>query len=263
MTGRCFFTPGIELDAETVELPPQASHHLEHVLRLKRGDRVELRDGAGNAWEAEVSEIKKGRTVVRMLGNLDPAVFEPFIQIILVLGLARSDTMDMVVRQAVELGVSGLIAFRTARSQYGLTGHQVEKKKERWSRIAVEAICQCGRTKKPRIDIFEDLDHFLTWACGETGPEEGILRIVAREREAGESLRQLHEKSPSCTGVLAAIGPEGGWESSETARLANAGFNAVRLGPRILRFETAAVALISSIQLLWGDMGDAKGKGVE
>lgn len=263
MTGRCFFAPGINPEAGTVELPPSESHHLEHVLRLKPGDFVELRDGEGGAWKAEISEMRKGRALVRLTEKVDSAIFEPPVQITLVLGLPRSDTMDMVIRQATELGVSGLIAFRAARSQYGLTGKQAEKKKERWSRIAAEAICQCGRTKKPRIDIFESLDHFLNRAIPEAGPEEEILKIVAREREAGESFRQLHERSPAPARIVAAVGPEGGWEGAEIRRLAGAGFHAVGLGPRILRFETAAVALISSIQLFWGDMGDAKGKGVE
>jgi 16S rRNA (uracil1498-N3)-methyltransferase len=261
MTRKCFFVQRIDADAESVDLSPRASHHAEHVLRLRAGDRIELRDGEGEAWSGEIAAIKKGLVSVRLTGRQDCSILESPLHLTLALGLARSDIMDMVVRQATELGVSRLAVFRAARSQYGLAGSRAEKTKERWSKIAREAICQCGRTKVPQIDIFEDTDSFV----GSFGPraEENILKIFAREHDALESLEGLIRAKPRCFEIVAAIGPEGGWDDPEISFLMDSGFIPVRLGPRILRFETAAIALVSTVQLLWGDMGETKGKGVD
>jgi 16S rRNA (uracil1498-N3)-methyltransferase len=259
MTRRCFFVQRIDPYAECVNLSPQASHHLEHVLRLKAGDRIEIRDGLGNAWQGEISELNKGNVAVRLLGEREFSVLESPVDVTLALGLARSDIMDLVVRQATETGVSRVIAFRAARSQYGLSGRQAEKKLQRWSKIAAEAMCQCGRSRLPEIVVFENLDEFLRQL-----PERGVggetLKLFARERESNRDLGSLRESWPECARILATIGPEGGWDDSEVLRLINAGFESVHLGPRLLRFETAAIGLISSIQLLWGDWGGTQEK---
>jgi 16S rRNA (uracil1498-N3)-methyltransferase len=259
MTRRCFFAKRIDPDCGYVQLSPEASHHLEHVLRLRAGDRIEIRDGLGNVWEGEVSELNRGRVSVRLLEEVNLRVSESPVNISLAFGLARSDLMDFVVRQATETGVARLIAFRAARSQYGLTGRQVEKKLERWSKIAAEAMCQCGRNKVPEISVFYDLDEFLR-SLAKRGAGDGTLKILALERHSNIGLSYLRESRPRCSDILAAIGPEGGWDDSEVSRLNNAGFESVHLGPRILRFETAAVALVSSIQLLWGDFGETQEK---
>ena len=193
---------------------------------------------------------------VRVIARLDGPACESGLCVTLGVGIARPDTMDLIVRQATELGVEKLAVFRAARSQYGLSGGQSEKKKERWARIAGEAVCQCGRRVPPEIVLFEDLADFL--ASFEAEPAGGSLRIFAREREPGAGPKDLAErwKGADICRVTAALGPEGGWESQECSALVGAGFEPVSLGPRILRMETAVVALISSIQLLWGDMGE-------
>jgi 16S rRNA (uracil1498-N3)-methyltransferase len=259
MTRRCFFVQRIDSDACLVDLSPQASHHLENVLRLKAGEGIEIRDGLGNAWSGEIAEIKKGRVAVRLLGKQDRSVFESPIEITLALGLARSDIMDLVVRQATELGIYRVAAFRAVRSQYGLAGKQAQKKIERWSKIAREAMCQCGRTRMPAIAVFDNLEEFLLSLCKKDVGGE-ILKIFALERKSNLGLRLVHESTPRCAEILTAIGPEGGWDDSEISSLMNAGFESIHLGPRILRYETAAIALVSSIQLFWGDLGEAKEK---
>ena len=158
-------------------------------------------------------------------------------------------------RQATEMGVSRLALFRAARSQYGLSGKPAEKKKERWSKIASEAVCQCGRTLPPEIIVFEDLVDFLTSL--EDDPTGFDLKIFALEREPGAGPGSLAGRTArsALRRIAAALGPEGGWDKSERSALIAAGFEPVSLGPRTLRMETAAVALIASIQMLWGDMG--------
>ena len=230
-------------------------------MRAKAGESIELLDGRGSAWACLITGIRRGTVSVRLIEKLERPVRESSLQITLGLAIARSETMDLVIRQATELGVLRLCVFRALRSQYGLSGKQLEKKKEHWSRIAGEAICQCGRIRALEIEIFEDLDRFLAslevedWAAGDS------LTIFGLEREASNSIRNLRsERGPDIRRILAVVGPEGGWDSVESLALICAGFKPVSLGPRTLRLETAAVALVSSIQLLWGDMGERNGR---
>lgn len=258
MSRKCFFSQGIGPATETVELSAEESHHLDNVLRLGIGEAVEIRDGLGNAWAGEIAGKGRKNVSVRVTGKLDIPHREPRLDITLALGIARSDLMDIAVRQATEMGVKRLAVFRAARSQYALSGRIIEKKVGRWVKIAREAMCQCGRTLVPDIAVFEDTNGFLAANTEEKGG--GALKIFALEGERNRSLELLRGSRPVCDHVVAAVGPEGGWDRPEIEGLMNAGFQPVHLGPRILRFETAAVAVVSSIQLLWGDFGEMERK---
>ncbi|MDR3568423.1 MAG: RsmE family RNA methyltransferase [Syntrophobacteraceae bacterium] len=256
MTRNCFFVAEIAQKTGDFELPRDLSRQLESVLRAKPGDSIELLDGHGSAWECQVTAIRRGIVTVSVLGKVDRPACEPVLPLTLAVGIARPDTMDLIVRQATEMGVSRLALFRAVRSQYGLSGDLAEKKRERWLRIACEAVCQCGRRVPPQIFFFEDLADFLTSL--DEDQRGGALKIFALEREPGAGLRSLAERNDGSTilRIVAALGPEGGWDKSESSALTLAGFLPVSLGPRTLRMETAAVALISFLQLLWGDMGE-------
>jgi 16S rRNA (uracil1498-N3)-methyltransferase len=257
MTRRCFFLPELAGDRRDFDLPAPLSRQLESVLRAKVGESIELLDREGSAWECRITGIRRGKVSVTLVGKLDRRVCESPLAVTLGVGIARPDTMDLVVRQATEMGVLRLAVFRAARSQYGLAGMQAEKRKERWQKIAGEAVCQCGRTKVPEIEVLEDLGHFLK-SAGESADRDA-LKIFALEGVPGAKLNSpASEAGSGVRRILAAIGPEGGWEKAEISTLTGAGFRPVSLGPRILRLETAAVALISSVQFLWGDMGDAQ-----
>ena len=257
MTRRCFFVPEFVADTRAFDLPRDVSRQLESVLRAKVGEHIELLDGRGSAWECLITGIRRGRVSVSLIGRLERASRESPLAVTLAVGIARPDTMDLIVRQATETGVLRLAVFRAVRSQYALHGKSAEKKKERWSRIASEAICQCGRAKIPEIALYEHLSHFLTSLEGEESDMGHALKIFALERESCSGLKSLQsEMGPDIHRVLAVLGPEGGWDGAESSLLLGAGFRPVSLGPRTLRLETAAVALISSLQLLWGDMGD-------
>ena len=256
MTRKCFLLPEGAPDTETFDLPAHLSRQLESVLRARVGESIELLDGQGSVWECRITGIRRGTVSVRLIGKLDHSGCESPLGITLGLAMARSDTMDLLIRQATELGVFRLAVFRAMRSQYALSGKQAEKKKQRWSRIAGEAICQSRRARSPEIDIFEDLDSFLTSFEVEDWAAQDSLKLFALERKAGNGIRDLRQRSGTdIHRILAVLGPEGGWDSVETAALIGAGFRPVSLGPRTLRLETAAVALVCSIQLLWGDMG--------
>lgn len=262
MTRRCFFAPEVVVQGTegSFDLPPHLSRQLAGVLRARVGQSIELLDGKGSSRACTITGIRGGVVSVRLTGESDRSVFESPLRITLGLGMARPDTMDLVVRQASEMGVARLAVFRAHRSQYGLDGKQAEKKKERWSRIAAEAICQCGRARAPEIEIFEDLERFFASVEEEYGDPGQTLKIFALERGPGAGLVDLHRDSgPAAQRILVLVGPEGGWDNLESTSLKGAGFTPVSLGPRTLRLETAAVALISSIQLLWGDMGKKTG----
>ena len=191
MTRTCFFVPEIVQDTgEIFDLPPQLSRQLESVLRARTGGSIELLDAKGSAWSCLITGVRGGTVSVRLIGKLDRTLYESPLRITLGLGMARSDTMDLVVRQAVEMGVRRLAVFRARRSQYGLSGEQAAKKKERWLKIAAEAICQCGRAKVPEIEIFEDLDLFLASVESKDGDAGRNLKVFALERESGTGLAE-------------------------------------------------------------------------
>jgi len=255
MTRKCFFVEHIDSDEDYVILSAQAAHHMESVLRMGAGDPVELRDGSGNAWEGVIAEKKCGAVRVR-LGEKRQVENESPLDLTLALAFARSDRMELVIRQATEVGVSRFMAFRAQRSQYGLSGAQAAKREDRWAKIAREAFCQCGRMRLPEIQVLSGVTELISNVMTPQEQESAHgLRIVAWEEERRQSLLDLWRSFPERREVLVVVGPEGGWAPVEAEQLKEAGFHSVHLGIRTLRFETAALALVTSAQLLWGDLG--------
>ncbi len=258
MTRRRFFVPEVAAGPRDFDLPPALSRQLESVLRAKSGESIELLDGRGSAWECLITGVRRGRVSVSLIRELDRPALEPRLAVTLAVGICRADTMDLIARQATETGVLRLAVFRALRSQYGLSGTQTAKKEERWSKISNEAICQCGRTRSLEFRFFEDLGQFLTSLEREESVMERTLKIFALESEPCGGLMSLRSGTgPDIDRVLAVLGPEGGWDKAESSALIGAAFRPVSIGPRTLRVETAAVALVSSIQLLWGDMDES------
>lgn len=263
MTCRCFHCPTLGEPGELLTLDPKVAHHVVHVVRLKRGDFLDLKDGRGKWCRARVEDAGPASFRVRVVEVLKGNTESP-LSIVLCLAFARQDRMDLVVRQATELGVTRLVGFRAQRSQYGLSNLRVEKRRERWERIALEAICQCERRWAPQVEFCEDLHALTARVAAWGGPD--ALKIVAYEEamfqlgaEPAANFRDLASSHP--TSVIALVGPEGGWAGEEVAYLARAGFVTISLGPRILRFETAALAMLTLSQFLWGDMGTGSLEG--
>lgn len=253
MTRRCFYIEKIDPDADYVTLKGQTAHHVQSVLRLRSGDFLELRDGCGEGWTGEIVDRDKDTVRVRVIERQLLQTESP-LQLTLAMAFARTDRMELVVRQATELGIHRFVAYRSKRSQYGLSAAQLEKRRKRWLTIAREAMCQCGRMKTPEIHLVPDLLKCLDEISHPDGTGT-TLRLLALEGAERSGLADIRQSFPECSEVLAVIGPEGGWSSEEVQELLAAGFCAVHLGPRILRLETAAVAFIALTQLLWGDFG--------
>jgi 16S rRNA (uracil1498-N3)-methyltransferase len=166
----------------------------------------------------------------------------------LALGLTKGEKIDFVVEKATELGVQKIIPFTSRYAVPKLDERKIAARAERWQKIALSATKQCGRTQAPEILPLCSVRELLA------RPWPDALKLFFWEKEAQQSPAQLHEQLPAVASVLAAIGPEGGF-SVEEAQLARAhGFALVRLGQRILRAETAAVAALSLVQFLWGDL---------
>jgi 16S rRNA (uracil1498-N3)-methyltransferase len=237
-----------------------SAHHLVTVLRVKRGEQIEVRDGLGTAWLGEVTgRSRQGISVRKLRSRIDSC--ESSLSLTLAIAYGRTDRMDLILRQATELGVTRVVPFRAARSQYGLDDKQLKQRGIRWTRIAGEALRQSGRANLPSIEPLPDVEALLVKI-----PEWGFkgadcLRILAWEEEHQQGLLSLWRECPHSTRVLVAIGPEGGFTREEAALFCGAGFFPVSLGPRTLRLETAATALLTVCQLLWGDLACQRSDG--
>jgi 16S rRNA (uracil1498-N3)-methyltransferase len=221
----------------SIELPEAAAHHAARVLRLRDGEAVVLFDGRGGEYEARLVMPSRGR-VLAETGERHGIERESPLRVTLVQAVSSSDKMDFTVQKAVELGVAAIQPVFTARSQVRLSGEREARKLAHWRRIAIAACEQCGRNRVPEVREPIALDRYRAPA--------GSRILLAPSGTA--KLADL-AKAP----VELAAGPEAGFSDEEEQVLRRAGFVAVRLGPRILRTETAALAALAALNALAGD----------
>ena len=226
----------------TAVLSKEASHHLLRVLRCRRNDRITLFNGLGGSY---TGRIVSGSTRVVEVEILDfqPDTTKPGLLITLGLGISRSLHMDFAVQKSVELGVHAIVPLFTERSNVKLDHERTSTRMEHWRKIIIHACEQSGRNILPMLDGPLDLNE---WVPGDRNPARFVLAPVARQTLAG--------LTPDGREASILVGPEGGLTDAETARAEEQGYVPVRLGPRILRTETAAVAAVTALQVLWGDM---------
>lgn len=236
-----FFCPG-PLGADTeLTLPREVAHHAERVLRLGVGDALVLFDGSGAEFHGVLTAVG-AQARVRLSGRAAPLRESP-LQLTLVQALASGDKMDWVIQKAVELGVAAVIPVAAERSVLKLAGERAEKRLAHWRQVVVSACEQCGRNQVPEVAEVVSLGSYLARHGG------SILRLQL-EPQAGQRLAAL---PPPAGPVHLLVGPEGGWSEGELAAAHKAGCTPIRLGPRVLRTETAGIAVISALQTLWGD----------
>jgi 16S rRNA (uracil1498-N3)-methyltransferase len=224
-----------------VDLPDAVAHHAVRVVRMSVGETLTLFTGRGGEYTATLTRVDKRGAAVR-LEAFDPVERESPLAVTLVQGIAANDAMDYAVRKAVELGVAAIQPVVTVRSAALPSGERGERRLAHWRQIAIAACEQCARNCIPEIAAPRPLGDWLAaWR------DEGLVLAPA----ASESLASL----PRPTASLALlVGPEGGFEPSEIDAARARGFVAVRLGPRVLRTETAGIAALAAIQALWGDL---------
>lgn len=237
-----FYTPQPLAVEHDLILETAASHHLLKVLRARPGDALILFNGDGNEFRATLDGSEGKLARLQVTGVTAPKR-ESGLHISLGQGISRGERMDLVIQKAVELGVSEITPLWTRRSQVRLTGPRLEKRLSHWQGIVIAACEQSGRVRLPTLHPDNSLDSWL-----DTGPA-GLGLVL--DPGAGQVLHEFEAQ----TRVRILLGPEGGFESAELELARAAGFQAVRLGPRILRTETAALATLSALQTLWGDFG--------
>ena len=224
----------------TVELHEAAAHHATRVLRLASGDALTLFDGTGGEYPVTLVQVGKRGATVRVEGFLPIDRESPFA-VTLAQGIAASDPTDSAIRKATELGVTSIQPLVTARSAPLPSGERGERRLAHWRSVAIAACEQCGRNRVPEVAPPQAMIEWLgAWAGS------GVVFAPDAER----SLSTL-ARPPAPLALL--IGPEGGFDAGELRAARARDFHAVRLGPRVLRTETAAAAALAVLQSMWGD----------
>lgn len=227
---------------ETLELTPEAAQHVAVVLRRQAGDKIILFCGDNREFRALLVAVNKKKVTVRIESECLVNRESPRI-IHLGQAISKGERMEFVIQKSVELGVTSICPLITARSVVKLDATRLEKKLAQWQAIAIAACEQSGRNQIPQVENPLELDEYL-----QTNKAE--LRFVLDPRESKTWRNYDFKDSP----IALLIGPEGGFSQEELKRIYEAGFKPLSLGPRILRTETAAIAALSLLQAVCGDL---------
>jgi len=224
-----------------IELPDATARHAVSALRLRSGDLVTLFNGDGSEYAGSLEQLGKHAAV--RLGERAEPQRESNLRITLAQGISSGERMDLTLQKSVELGVSAIQPLMMRRSVVRLSSEKTEKRLRHWRGVVIAACEQCGRNQLPPVAEIQD---FLPWLQQMPPSTQRYLL----DPEASLSLRDL----PAPDGPIQLLaGPEGGFDPIERNAALAAGCIAIRLGPRILRTETAALAALASMQALWGD----------
>lgn len=225
-------------------LPTQAAEHVARVLRLVAGDPITLFNGDGHDYPAVIQAVGK-RDVTVLVQAAQPVANESPLPLTLAQGVARGEKMDLIMQKATELGVARIVPLLTERSEVKLDANRAEKRLAHWRAVVASACEQSGRASVPEVTPALPLE---TWLKGLA--TDGALRLALLP----EGTQRASELRFTPAGGLLVVGPEGGLGSRDTAALADAGFTGLKLGPRILRTETAGLAALAALQALHGDV---------
>ena len=226
-----------------IALPDAAAHHAARVLRLAAGDAVTLFGGDDGEFSARILRIEPRGVHVR-IGAAHAADRESPLPVTLVQGLAAADRMDYAIQKAVELGVQSIQPVTMARSVARLDEARAAKRALHWRQITIAACEQCGRNQLPRLHPLVGFDAWL--GALSAAP----LRLLLAP-DGDITLGSLGAAPDGAVEIL--VGPEGGLTPEETSAALRSGFRAVRLGPRILRTDTAGPAVLAALNAQWGD----------
>ncbi|HYG06561.1 MAG TPA: 16S rRNA (uracil(1498)-N(3))-methyltransferase [Stenotrophomonas sp.] len=225
-------------------LPEEAANHLLRVLRLAEGDACVLFNGDGHDYPATITLASKREARVR-LGEPQRVDNESPRAIVLLQGIARGEKMDLILQKATELGVSAVLPVNAERTEVKLDAQRMAKRVAHWHSVIVSACEQSGRARVPSLAAPQSLA-----AAAAAVPSEALRLTLDPQGEHRLATLQAAPDTP----VVVAIGPEGGWSPRDREILAKAGFQGLRLGPRILRTETAGLAAIAALQAQLGDL---------
>ena len=240
---RCHVELALRAGDEQV-LPERVAAHLTRVLRLREGDRCVLFNGDGHDYAARLLAV--GKRDVRVLILSSAAVDnESPLSIVLLQGIARGEKMDLILQKATELGVAAIMPVSGERTEVRLDAERAQKRLAHWRSVVESACEQSGRARVPVVFAPISLDD-----AARSLHDDGLRLVLDPQGE--HRLESL--QSPAAARVWVAIGPEGGWSPRDREILRTAGFSGLRLGPRVLRTETAGLAAIAALQARFGDL---------
>ena len=222
------------------DLDDFASHHLVRVLRVKRGDRLCVFNGDGNNYQGAIVSSTKSQVSV-LIDNIEQANTESPLNTCLALGVSKGQRFEWAIKKATELGVTSIVPILSQRVDVRLSPERWQKKQEHWQQIVISACQQSGRAIIPNM---QEPTTLLHWVSNIEADYKLVLDPDATPNELNDQ--------PTHIALL--VGPEGGLSPSELALTSESGFSAMRLGPRILRTETAPLVALSVLGARWGDI---------
>jgi 16S rRNA (uracil1498-N3)-methyltransferase len=236
---RLYTADRLKVDQE-IDLAEESAHYVRTVLRLKNSQALTLFNGLGGEFLCTLIEVSRKKVRVKIEEAIDRTVESP-LKVILGLGISRGDKMDWSVQKSVELGVTNITPLITERCVVKFKEGKKQQRYQHWKKILQHAAEQSGRTVLPELNEINELQTWLK-------KQQGLRFFLDPFAE-----KTLIEQAPEEQKVTLLTGPEGGFSTVEKTLAIEAGFIPVRLGPRILRTETASLAAISAVQMLWGD----------
>jgi 16S rRNA (uracil1498-N3)-methyltransferase len=234
-----FYIDGALRAGSTCLLPEDGAHHAVHVLRVRAGDEVTLFNGRGGEYPSRIAAIERLKVMIDVLSHAAVERESP-LRVTLVQGVSAGEKMDFTVRKAVELGVAEIRPVLAAASLARPKGERAASRLAHWQRVAISACEQCGRNRIPPVHPLIDALEFRD--------DSSTTKLLLSPRS--ELPFSKHETGKE---VLLAAGPEAGFTAQEEAAFLRAGFVPVKLGPRVLCTETAALAALAALNALAGD----------
>lgn len=235
-----FYINAEQKNGDNIIITGKDAKHIKSVLRYKIGDSVDVCDEFGIRYETKLIDFNEEGVVLEALSQKENTTESP-ISITLFQGLPKGEKMDLIVQKATELGVCEIVPVEMERTIVKLDQKSAQKKVERWNKIAYEASKQSGRQIVPKVSNLDILKNVI-----EKFSKYDIV-VLPYEKENGQNLKQLLEKNRNIKNVAVVIGPEGGFSDKDLALLDVDNVHSVTLGPRILRTETAGIAVLSML----------------
>ena len=232
-------TPG-----DQVVLEGTVARHLGNVLRARAGEQIALFNGDGREFAAKVLSVSKREVIVDIGAAATPQTESP-VHTTLGLCLSKGDRFDWAIQKATELGVGAVTPLYSERVDFSIPPDRIEKRVAHWRQIAISACEQCGRVSIPAVSSPQPLEQ---WVQSVAAEQKWVLHC----NDHGATRSGASKEAPADAALL--IGPEGGLTDQEITRACENSFGVLRLGPRVLRTETAPVVALSALSVYWGEM---------
>ena len=236
-----FYVDAVLRAGSACRLAEDTAHHAVHVLRIREGDEVALFNGRGGEYAGRIASIRRLEVSVDLLEHRAVERESP-LQVVLVQGISSGERMEFTLRKAVELGVAEIQPVLAAGSVARPKGERAAARQGHWQKIAISACEQCGRNRIPPVHPLVELEKYK--------PEGNLEKILLSPGSELPFSRYVKDRG---TGFVVAAGPEAGFSESEEAAFVGMGFVPLKLGARILRTETAALAALAALNALRGD----------